>query len=173
MDVLIVQFIGAIAYLLLSASYYKKDKSQILFLQIIANVFFAIHYYILGGITGGSSNLVGLIAYFMIFICDKYDKKITKNVLALCMICLLLIITYKTYQNIYSVLPFISFALTTISFLDGEEKSIRLFGLVAAVCWLIYAIVYDSYVSIIFETITLIATAGSIIRSKIKLKQNN
>ena len=172
MSFLLIQLIGAIGYTILSISYYKKNRKQILFLQIIANIFFTIHYYLLGGIIGAISNIIGLTSYTAIFVCDKFNKKVLKNIFSLIMIIILLIFTLVRYEGFYSVLPFISFTFTTISFLDGNVKAIRLFGCVAAVCWLIYAIVYDSYVAIAFETITLIATIFSIVYSKIRRKRS-
>ena len=68
LDALIVQGIGAIGYTLLSLSYYKKEKKQILFLQIFAYIFFALHYYLLNGITGTICNLIGLFALVTMFI---------------------------------------------------------------------------------------------------------
>jgi sulfite exporter TauE/SafE len=168
----LIQLIGAIGYAILSISYYKKNRKQILFLQIIANIFFTIHYYLLGGIIGAISNIIGLTSYTAIFVCDKFNKKILKNVLSLIMIIILLIFTIIRYEEFYSVLPFISFTFTTISFLDGDVKVIRLFGCIAAICWLIYAIVYDSYVAIAFEGITLIATVYSIFHSKRQMQKS-
>ena len=48
--------------------------------------------------------------------------------------------------------------IVILSFLMDNEDYIRGFGLISAICWLIYAIVYKSYISILFEIITLIGT---------------
>ena len=60
-NMLIVQAIGAIGYGTLAFSYFKKEKRQILFMQIVAYVFFTIHYYLLNGITGAICNLIRII----------------------------------------------------------------------------------------------------------------
>ena len=61
-----------------------------------------------------------------------------------------------------------------ISFLMENEDYIRGIGLISAVCWLIYAIVYKSYISIVFEVVTLIGTGIAYIKNtsnpEIKLK---
>ena len=44
MNELIVQGIGVIAYIVLVASYYRKEKAQILAMQIIAYLIFTVHY---------------------------------------------------------------------------------------------------------------------------------
>ncbi|MBR6252940.1 MAG: YgjV family protein [Clostridia bacterium] len=162
---ILIQIIGAIGYALLSISFYRKDKRQILFMQIIANMFFTVHYSMLSGIAGAISNVLGLITYIVIYIMDKYKLKKSKNIFSLFMILFLLIAVILAYENIYSILPFIAFSVAIISFLTGDEDKIRKLGIIVAICWLVYAIVYVSYAAIVFETITLIATAVSLIKN--------
>ena len=169
---IIVQLIGAIGYTLLSISFYKKEKKQILYMQIIANIFFTIHYFLLDGITGAISNIVGLISYTAIYIFDSLKFGKAKNILSLIMMCFLFTMTIFAYENIYSILPFVAFLFTMISFLKGNEKIIRICGIIAAVCWLVYAIVYVSYAAIVFEVITLIATIVSLIKNKESVKES-
>ena len=161
---IVIQIVGAIGYGLLSYSYHKEKKNEILYLQIIANVFFTIHYFLLSGISGAISNLIGLISYGTIYAFDNAGLKKEKNIFTAIMIVLLLIISLGTVHfelnlnNLYAMLPFIAFTFTIISFLNGKENVIRSCGLVAAVCWLIYAILFDSYAAIVFEVFTLIST---------------
>ncbi len=162
----LIQIIGAIGYTLLSASFFRKKKQQILFMQIIANVFFTLHYFLLDGITGAISNVIGLLTYTFIYIFDKNKLGKAKNIFTLIMMIILLVATFLAYDNVFSVLPFIAFSFTIISFLNGKEDVIRKFGIVAAICWLTYAIVYVSYAAIVFEIITLIATIVSIFKTK-------
>ena len=61
-----------------------------------------------------------------------------------------------TFQNFFSIFPLIASVIVIVSFLEKDENNIRAIGVVAAVCWLIYAIAYKSYIAIIFEVITLI-----------------
>jgi hypothetical protein len=162
---ILIQLIGAIGYTLLSISFYRKEKRQILFMQIIANIFFTIHYFLLSGITGAVSNVVGLTTYTFIYFLDKKKMGIQKNIVALIMTIILFIAVMFTYENIYSILPFLAFFMTITSFLNGNENRIRFVGIFVAICWLIYAVVYVSYAAIVFETITLIATAFSLIKN--------
>ena len=153
----LIQLIGGIAYSLLTLSYYKKNKRDILYMQIMAYIMFALHYYLLSGITGAICNLIGLFALVTIYIFEKYKLK-SKNFIAWLFITLLIIINIQTFQNIYSVFPMIAATIVIISFLEDDANVIRKIGLLSAICWLVYAIVYKSYISIIFEAITLIGT---------------
>lgn len=167
MDIL-VQFIGAIGFFLVSFSYFKKDKISILVTQIIAYIFFTIHYYLLNGVTGAICNVMGGAALIIIFLFEKFEVK-SKNILIICMIPIVVVISIITYQNIYSIFPIIASISAILSFMSSNENIIRFIGLLSAACWLIYAVMYKSYVSILFETVTLIFVSVAIIKN---LKNN-
>ena len=155
LNMFLVQVIGAIGYSTLALSYFKKEKKQILFMQIIAYIFFTIHYYLLNGITGAICNLIGLFALVSIYLFDKYKLK-NKYLVSIFFVIILLIINIMNFQNIYSIFPMIASTIVIISFLSNDENKIRIVGVISAICWLIYAIVYKSYIAIVFEVITLI-----------------
>jgi len=154
-NMLLIQLIGAIGYSLLALSYFKKKKKDILFFEIIAYIFFVIHYYLLNGISGAICNLVGLFALVVLFLFDKY-KLNNKFLAAMFFVLILLVINILTFQNIYSIFPLVASVIVILSFLFNKENHIRIIGIISAVCWLIYAIVYKSYVAIIFEVIILV-----------------
>ena len=155
LNMFLVQGIGAIEYSTLALSYFKKEKKQILFMQIIAYIFFTIHYYLLNGITGALCNLIGLFALVTIYFFDKYKLK-NKVFISILFIIALLAINIITFQNLYSIFPMIASTIVIISFLEDNENTIRWIGVLATICWLLYAIVYKSYIAIVFEVITLI-----------------
>ena len=157
MKFIIIQIIGAIAFATLAISYYQKDKRNILFLHIIAYIMFTIHYYLLSGITGAICNIIGFLALFSIYIAEKYKWK-NKNYIAGLFIITLFIINIVTFQNVFSIFPLLASIVVILSFMSDNEDFIRGIGVISAVCWLIYAIAYKSYISIVFEIITLVGT---------------
>lgn len=158
MYLLFIQFIGAIAFVILALSYFKKEKKQILFLQIIAYIFFTIHYYLLSGVTGAVCNLIGLFALIAIYLFERNNWNYTIIPVAFFAI-VLMVVNISTYQNTFSIFPMIASVSVILSFLTEKADIIRGVGLVSAVCWLIYAIAYKSYISIVFETLTFIGTS--------------
>ena len=165
MNMFLIQVIGGIAYLLLATSYFKKDKASILLIQIFAYLGFMIHYYLLNGTTAVICNGIGLIVFLIIYIFEK--KKIDKNKLLIVItIPSLVIISALTYQNIYSIFPIIASVISISSFLTSNENLIRFVGIISAICWGIYAIVYKSYVSIGFEIFTITFTIIAFIKMK-------
>ena len=175
MDFILIQFIGGIGYATLAASYFKKEKKKILFMQIIAYIMFTIHFYLLSGITGAICNFIGLFALITIYLFEKYKWK-NKNIISYFFILLLIIVNIVAFQNIYSIFPMIASVIVILSFLMSNEDYIRGIGLVSAVCWLIYAIVYKSYISIVFEIFTLIGILIAFIKNttnpEFKIKDN-
>lgn len=162
---ILIQAIGAIGYSTLALSYFNKEKKQILFMQIIAYIFFTVHYYLLNGVTGAICNFIGLLALIAIYLFDKYKLK-NKILVSSIFIALLFIINIVTFQNFFSIFPLIASIIVIISFLDDDENSIRWIGILSAICWLIYAIVYKSYIAIVFEVITLINVGIAFFKNK-------
>lgn len=161
----LIQLIGAMGFITLDISYHKKRKKDILLIEIISYLLFSIHFYLLNGITGSICNLIGMSALIIIYLMEKY-KMHNKYLIVLLFIILILIINTITYQNIYSVFPMIALTVVIISFLFNNENMIRIMGIISALSWLIYAIAYKSYVSIIFNMITFINIIYSLYNSR-------
>ena len=154
---IITQVIGAIAYILLGASYYKKEKSQILFIQIFSYIAFSIHYYLLGGITGTVCNIIGLLMMIIIYVYDQ-NKGNNKKILIAIMIPVLILIALLSWQNFYSIFPILSSTIMLIAFLREDSNDIRAMGVVSNLSWTIYGIVLKSPVTIFFEVLILFAS---------------
>ena len=99
MHEIITQTIGALAYLVIAFSYFKKTKKSILIIQILAYILFTIHYSMLMARTGTMCNILGLISLILIYIFDYYFPK-KKNILIFILIPILVIISLLTYDNI-------------------------------------------------------------------------
>lgn len=172
MKFLLIQAVGAVAFALLSFSYFKKEKKDILVIQILATIAFSIHYYFLSGLTGTICNILSLISLIIIYLFEKHSGK-NKKLLILCIIPLLILISLFTYENIFSIFPVIASTVVLISFLLSDENKIRISGIVSAVCWLIYAIKYKSYVAMIFEIFIIITTILAFFENRNFKKKNN
>ena len=161
---LLIQMIGGIGYFLLALSFYKKEKKEILIMQVISYIFFTIHYYLLNAITGTMCNILGLISLVIIYYLSVKNKN--KKTIVLIMIPILLIISLLTYQNIFSIFPIIAVIISLLSFINDNENIIRFIGIISAIGWLIYAIVYHSYVAIIFEIFIIISMVIAYLKNK-------
>ena len=168
MSELVAQAVGVVAYIILMCSYQMRKKPQILFMQVISSIAFAVHFYLLGGMSAVLCNTISVFVLVLIFYFEK--KKYKKTILIIIMTPLLLAIAFLTYENLYSILPIISSLLILVSFLLNDENKIRVIGVVGNTLWLIYGIIYKSYPAMLFETLTIITTIFAIIKNK---KKNN
>ena len=166
MNDFIIQLIGFIAYFLLGISYFMKDKKSILLIQIFAYIGFMIHYYLLGGKTGTICNLIGLLVLIVIYIFSKNKNNNKNKILVMITIPSLVIISILTYQNIYSLFPIMATTISILSFLSDDENKIRFIGIISALLWFVYAIVYKSYAAFAFEVFTIATTTISFIKNK-------
>ena len=164
MRFIISQILGAIGYSALAYSYFRKEKREILIVQIIAYIGFTTHYYLLGAQTGTMCNVLGFVALILIYFLSNDKKK--KTVLVCILIPLLGVMSYLSFENWFSLFPIFACLVTFISFLFESKNIIRFVGIVSAVCWLIYAIVFHSYTAIVFEVITVIATTVAFLKNR-------
>ena len=172
-----IQMVGVLGYFFLSNSYFNKDKNKLLIVQIIANIFLAIHYYCLAGIAGSICNIICLFADIVIYIAD--EKKVRrKDILALVLIILAAIIfgttlkitnTTFTYKEVF---PILATTLIIASLVSDNKNVIRIIGLIAAICWLTYGILFQSYAGIVFEVIIIVSTIASYIREKCQKEES-
>lgn len=159
------QIIGALGYIILSLSYFNKEKRGILFIQIFAAITFALHYYLLGAITGTVCNLINMLIITVIYLYEKNNGK-NKKALVLFMIPLLVVISLLTYDNIFSIFPIIASIITMLSFLSSSENLIRLSGLLSSLGWLVYSVIHKSYVAIGFGIYTIISTSIALYKNR-------
>lgn len=164
MNDLIIQLLGVIAYIILAFSYFKKKKKDILFIQIFSTIAFAIHYYLLGGITATVCNLISLLIIIIIYFFEKKNSE-NKKILVLSTIPLLVLSALFTYENIFSILPIIASSIVLISFIISDENKIRIAGIISALCWIIYAIIYKSYAGIVFELFSAVSTSIAFLKN--------
>lgn len=164
---LLIQLIGAVGYLLLSASYHRKSKKEILIIQIFAYLIFAVHFYLLNGISGAINNLVGFVGLIAMYLLDN-KKKSTK--IAACSIfsIIVIIINIISFQNIFSIFPMIALIIVIVSFVEDSEGFIRIAGLTSSACWLVYAIRYKSYISMLFQVIVIVNAFTSLFKKNKK-----
>lgn len=169
MKEIITQLIGAIAYILLGISYYKKEKLQILYIQIFSYIAFSIHYFLLSGMTGAVCNIIGMIMLIIIYVYEQKKGK-NKKILITIMIPVLILIALLSWQNFYSIFPILSSTISLISFLSKNTNDIRAMGVVSNLSWTIYGIILRSKITIICETIILIVSIIAFLKNDKKHK---
>lgn len=159
-----IQLIGFLAWIIITLSYWQKKKKILVIMQIIAQTLYAIHFYMLDGMSGALSNIVGIIGLLLIYI----KKENMKCYYLIPIILIMYIITaIYTYDGLFSLLPVIACLIQLLSIYISSMKITKIGGIISAVCWLIYGICVLSYASIITEVILIISTFISLKRKKV------
>ena len=153
-----IQLIGILGFCIVVLSFYKKETTTILLYQVTSNFVYAVHYFLLGGLSGAFCCVVGMARNITLIKCNK------KIIPLIIFIIIYLLITLVFYEGIYSLLPM----MANVSYLIGmayKNKKILLEGaIVSSICWILYAIFVSSYVSIVTESILLTSNSIQLIR---------
>lgn len=152
----ISNIIGTIALILWTSSVQVNKKSTLIRLQLLANIFYAIQYFLIGANTAAWMNIVSTIRYYMY---NKNEEKNKQNSYSLLFVFIgiILIISILTYTNILSLIPSIITIGYTYATWQKNTKVIRFIFLFAAVIWIFYNAYVGAYVSIIGNVMELLS----------------
>ena len=134
----IIQLIGILAWLLILLSYYRKNTNKILAFQIISNVLWCLHYFLLG-------------AYSGLFICifemardGLYYKTDADDYIFLASVPVYIIYGILSYTGFIELLPI--FSSTIDGYTLTKKKRVAVLGAVISyTIWVIYDIAVMSY----------------------------
>lgn len=167
----VVQLIGAISWLFLVISYYRKNTNKILSFHIISTTLDALHYFLLGAYPGTFVCLFESIRDYGYYKTDKDDY------IFLGSIPVYIILAIFTCHSFIDILPVFS------SVIDGftltKDKKVVVFGaIIGYSCWVIYAVAVKSYVGVIVDGILVLSNLSiflfdkDLIRDRFKRKED-
>lgn len=166
---IIAQCIGLLGFLSAIISFQNNDRQKILILQILANILFSIHFFMLGSITGSALNLVSIFRG-VIFYKRDYRKWANHILFMYLFIALFSIVGLATYKNLFSLLPILGTTIGTVGLWVKSPRKIRFIMITASPCWLIYNIYIHSIAGILTESFSLVSIAIAIIRFEVVKK---
>ncbi len=163
---LLGQFFGVIALIILVISLQKNKKEELLRLQVLSSLFFALQYFFLKAFTGSLMNIVTLIRNII------FNK--SKSILSLIVIIsIMIILTIYSYENIYSILPSLAVIFFSIAVFQDNIKIIRYIEVLSCLLFIIYNIKYKALFGFISTLIELTSVIIAITRNFTKSKQTN
>lgn len=149
------QVLAIIATISIGCTYFVNNKIKVLIFCLLYCIFYGVHYLLLGAITGFLVTLISFIRNIIFYKNSKKNKQNSK-VLLIILIAFALISGLISYKNIFSLLPIIASIISTYSVWQDDIKKYKYLALPVGVCYLIYAISINSYISIVTESILLI-----------------
>ncbi len=146
-----IQLIGLLAFCVLVLSYYKKDSNTILTYQITSNLAYAVHYFLLGGLSGAFISFVGAIRN-IIFVKVKRVNILLVTIFTI----IYLIITIIFYESLYSIFPMCANICYLIFISKKDKKNILIGAILNSLFWMLYSAFVYSIVGIVTESILII-----------------
>ena len=148
---LYIQLIGILAFCFWVLSYYRKSIKEIIIFQGTSNFIYAVHFFLLGALSGAYLSLVG-IAKNIVFLKFK-----NKKLISIIFIILYLIVTIIFFEGLYSILPMCANCVYILFMIKEDKKKLLIGELLSCIIWLIYGIFVLSYAGIITEIIACIS----------------
>lgn len=162
--ILLVQFIGFVAFFYLVTSVFRKKKEDVLAYQIIASFFFTVHYLFLDAMSGAISSIIVMLRNFGFY---KFDKH--PNIVAVIIILAFLLTSIITYDGIYSLFPIFGGIIYTL-YMRGTKKDLLVGGIYNAASWGIYNLLAGSYVGVFTEVTVMFSNILALYKNKRKHK---
>ena len=158
------QIIGFIGVVLFVLSFQIKSNKKLFFVQIMANVMFAIQFVMLGAYSGCVGLIICILRNVVFIYRDRWEFANSKAMLAIMLGCCVLntIVNWKGWYDLFSMLAVSS---ASIGYWIGSARALRTSNLFAASpCWIIYDVVVGSWAGVLNETIAIVSILVSVVR---------
>ena len=165
------QLMGTIALSCWAASIQSKEKKSIMKLQVAANLFYAIQYYMLGAYSAASMNVVSTIRSIM-FARNEINKKNNTKLSLFMFVIAIVILGILTCNKIISIIPIIIALAYTYATWQKNTKVLRITFLVAAIVWFFYNSIVGAYAPLVGNVIEIISGIVAISRFDINQKED-
>lgn len=146
-----------------------KDKKNIMFAFIIANIFFALCFGLLKSYSGMVISLFAVIQTIINYFFDKNNKKIPIYLIVIYIV-ISLVCGVFTYKAALDILPIVCSVLYTISVIQTKENRIRIITLINVILWTLYDFLVGAYTAGANSIFLTISTFIAIIRYDILKK---
>lgn len=154
---LFVQGIGIVAWLVLVASYYRKDTNKILVFQTIATALYCVHYYLLGAYSGLFICCFEVLRDYMYYKTDLDDYIFYGSVPVY------IIYGIVGFGSFVDVLPIMSSLIDGYS-LTKKRDAVVIWAVISYTLWVIYDIFVMSYSCALTDGLVVVSNLLILIR---------
>ena len=162
MNIIISYLLGIIALVIWTLSVQVKEKKKILQAQIIANLFFAGQYILIGAVAG-IMNIVSAVRCY-IFTKEEEKHKQISVLWLFAFITIILCVAIVTCRDFISLIPIVITIIYTYAGWQKNTKVIRILFLLAACAWIYYNAYVGAYVAIIGNLLEICSGIVAIFR---------
>ena len=176
-----IQAIGIVAMATNITAFQFKNKRTLLLCICVGSALFSVNMFMLGAITGGIMNMLG-VARSLVYVNKEKLPISVKWVNAMFILAYLIsyVLSFTVFGTepilrnfILELLPIIAMSAMTFAFAGNNSKIIRLSGFISSPCWLVYNIFNNALGGIICEIFILASVISALIRIDILGKKED
>ncbi len=167
---IVAQIIGFVAMTLIVLSFQQKSRKGILIMQLVAEIFWVLHFGLIGAYTGMALNMLGVVRCY-VYANRETKKWANSEAIPYIFFALSIVVGILSWKNMYSLLPMAAVCITSFVLWSNKAHIIRYFSYPGCICWLIFNMVSGSYAGIATEVFNLSSITVGIIRFDIGKKK--
>ena len=149
------QIIGFIPLALSFFTFLSNKRAKIIFIKIITDCMWALHFFLLGEIVGGSVNAINTVRN--VIFSQKHRRWASHIAIPIIFGALTVGSALLRWQEWYSFLPMLGSLLAVIGFWCNDPRNIRRLNLPAVLLWLIYGIITGSISATLCNVFSIIS----------------
>lgn len=166
----IAQIFGLGATVSLFMIYQQKTRKGMLFAKLSADVFWVIHYLLLGAYAGMIPNAVGMLRE-VIFIQRNKKRWANNFIFPIVFVLINWCLGFRTFEAWYNLLPIAASTAVTISLWIDRPRLTKLISIPVSLAFMTYDIFVLSYVGIVNEAIAICSIIIYFVKEKKNVQQ--
>ncbi len=166
----LIQLIGFVAVCFFIACFQARKRKNLLQLQITGALLFALHFLMLGAMTGFIMNLIGAARGYTFL---KIGPKNRNVAYLLLFILLFTVATIASWQGSKSLLPLIGMYAGTLVYWQKHPSRSRLLVPLSTIPWFTYSYITGSYPGMLVEVMVTLSALIGIYRHDIPRRYRN
>ncbi len=178
-DKIIAQSIGIVAMVVAISSFQQRTQKRIVLFQLVSSVLFCTHFLMIGALTGGILNGIGMVRAAIF--AKRDTKRWAASPVWIYIFTGIFIVVYglnftvfgvaPTWQNfVLELLPVLGMVATTVAFRMEKAAHVRVLSLISSPLWLVYNVLQGSLGGVLTESFSLTSIVIGMVRLDIQTK---
>jgi len=157
------QILVIFAYIICGLGFLKKEKIQILYYSTIFSILILIQYVLMRAYSGSLACIINILRNCIFILNIKRNKQNnTTELIGLCGITILC--TISLYETPLDLVPMLLAIVGIFSYWSCNTKTLRVCNIVCSICYILYAIPLNSFITIVCEIYLIITNTIGIFK---------
>lgn len=162
---IVAHLFGIGAMIALFSIYQQRERKKLIAAKLCADVFWVIHYLLLGGIAGMIPNFIGIFRE-LVFINRENKKWADKLIWPILFIILGWGMGIYTFDSMFNILPIAASTLVTISLWIKNPNFTKFLTIPVCTAFMIYDFHIGSFFGVINESLSICSIIISFVKEK-------